>query len=152
MQHISWPQFPNGQLWANSLTNVSLRCIFCQLSEYAPVWKYIDFKKNTWHSKKCSDYFRLSSLNLSKNDFEASYVDQHIAAAGAWNSILGFHPLISPEYPSRFMIVLNTSPIELLEKRSQPQTPWSPKWVLHSLKLMAGYSKRKTKLEEKNPH
>jgi len=50
-------------------------------------------------------------------------VDQQIAAAGAWNSILGFHPLISPEYPSRFMIVLNTSPIELLEKRSQPQTP-----------------------------
>jgi hypothetical protein len=108
----------------NITTNASWSFLsFCQLSEYASVWKYIDFRKNTWGLEKCPDYFRLSSLNLSKNDFEASYVDQHIAAAGAWNSILGFHPLMSPEYPSRFMIVLNTSPIELLEKRSQPHTP-----------------------------
>lgn len=83
----------------------------------------LDFQKNTITSKKCSNYFLLFSLNLSKNDFEASYVDQHMAAAGAWNSILGFHPLISPTYPSRFIIVLNTSPIELLAKRSHPHTP-----------------------------
>ena len=103
-------------------TTVSRLCLFHQPrtrhSEEA-----LGFQKNTITSKKCSNYFLLFSLNLSKNDFEASYVDQQMAAAGAWNSILGFHPLMSPTYPSRFIIVLNTSPIELLAKRSQPHTP-----------------------------
>jgi hypothetical protein len=58
-----------------------------------------------------------------------------MAAAGAWNSILGFHPLMSPIYPSRFIIVLNTSPIELLAKRSQPHTPWTTKITVTSLKV-----------------
>ena len=106
----------------------------CFVLSAEDVWCSIEvhwLQENTWAlSLECSDYFLLFSLNLSKNDFEASYVDQQIAAAGAWNSILGFHPLISPAYPSRFMIVLNTSPIELLEKRSQPHTPWGSKWVL----------------------
>lgn len=44
-------------------------------------------------------------LRSWKNDFIASYVDQQMAAAGVWNSILGTHPLISPPYPSFFSIV-----------------------------------------------
>jgi len=56
-----------------------------------------------------------------------------MAAAGAWKSILGFHPLMSPEYPSRLTIVCITSRIEVLENLSQPQTPWQP--IKRSIKL-----------------
>jgi hypothetical protein len=86
---------------------------------------YIDFKKIHGTSRNARTISSLHHSTFGKKDFEASYVDQQIAAAGAWNSILGFHPLMSPTYPSRLMIVFNTSPIELLEKRSQPHTPCS---------------------------
>lgn len=65
----------------------------------------------------------LLSLSRWKKDFDASYVDQQIAAAGAWNSILGIHPLISPRYPSFLTTVSMTYLIELLENLSQPETP-----------------------------
>lgn len=67
----------------------------------------------------------LRLLSPWKKAFEASYVDQHIAAAGAWNSIRGIHPLTSPLYPSFFTIDSITSPIELVLNRSQPQTPYT---------------------------
>lgn len=75
----------------------------------------------------------LLELSSWKTDLQASYVDQHIAAAGAWNSILGIHPLISPLYPSFFTIVWRTSPIESLLNLSHPHTPWAAeknKWSL----------------------
>ena len=62
-------------------------------------------------------------LRSWKNDFIASYVDQQMAAAGVWNSILGTHPLISPPYPSFFSIVRITSPIDPLLNLSHPHTP-----------------------------
>lgn len=78
----------------------------------------------------------LSLLALSswKMDFDASYVDQHIAAAGAWNSILGIHPLMSPLYPSFFNIVSTTSLIEPLPYLSHPQIPCAAKKQIQSFK------------------
>ena len=58
-----------------------------------------------------------------KKAFTASYVDQQIAAAGAWNNIRGIHPLMRPLYPSFTTMVLKTSLIEPLVNLSQPQTP-----------------------------
>jgi len=59
-----------------------------------------------------------------------------MAAAGAWKSILGFHPLMSPEYPSRLTIVRITSLIEVLENLSQPQTPCQPIKRIIKLKIL----------------
>ena len=69
--------------------------------------------------------FPLLVLPLSswKMVFKASYVDQQIAAAGAWKSILGIHPRMSPLYPSFLSTVRNTSPMEPLLNLSHPQTP-----------------------------
>lgn len=72
----------------------------------------------------------LCSLSSWKNAFEASYVDQQIDAAGAWKSILGIQPLMSPLYPSFFTIVRITSPIEPVLNLSHPQTPWKTKQLL----------------------
>lgn len=65
----------------------------------------------------------LLPLSSWKKVFEASYVDQQIAAAGAWKSILGAHPLTRPLYPSFLTIVWKTSLIEPLLNLSQPQIP-----------------------------
>jgi hypothetical protein len=42
----------------NITTNASWSFLsFCQLSEYASVWKYIDFRKNTWGLEKLPRLF-----------------------------------------------------------------------------------------------
>lgn len=60
-----------------------------------------------------------------KKDLPASYVDQQMAAAGAWKSILGIHPLMRLLYPSFFTITRKTSLIDPLVNLSHPQTPCS---------------------------
>lgn len=53
----------------------------------------------------------------------ASYVDQQMAAAGAWNRTLGFRPCIKARGPSLATIFLIAITIELLLNVSAPQTP-----------------------------